>query len=180
MKTGLIVYRSKYGASRHYALELSALCKFPCLSLEGLKQEDLAGVQIIVYCAGVDAGGIAKAGQFEKMLRKSKADSRKIAVLAAGASPFDPKAAALLKKRCPLCQRENAELFYARGAWKQSEMSFADRTLCSMLAKSVKKMEPEKMEPWQQALACSVGSDHDWFDPQYLQPVLAWICAAES
>lgn len=175
MKTGLIVYHSKYGASRRYALELAKLSSFSCTSLEELKQETLAQAHIVIYCAGVYASAIAKASRFEKRLLKSGMDQKKVAMLVVGASPFDPKAVALLKARCPLCQKGNASFFYARGAWKQSEMTLADRALCGMLAKSVKKTDPEKMEPWQKALALSYGDDHDWFDLDYLLPVVEWI-----
>lgn len=52
-------------------------------------------------------------------------------------------------------------LFYGRGAWNESKMTFIDRTLCKWLQKSVAKKDPGTYEPWMKALMCAVGQTCD-------------------
>ena len=53
------------------------------------------------------------------------------------------------------------------------EMSFADRTLCSMLRKSLTKKDPKDMEVWEQALVEATDNEaHDWTDRSYIEQIL--------
>ena len=54
------------------------------------------------------------------------------------------------------------------------EMSFADRTLCGMLRKSLAKKDPKEMEVWERALMEATDNEaHDWTDKSYIESVLA-------
>ena len=66
------------------------------------------------------------------------------ALLCVGASPYDGKALAALRERCKGLP-ENVPLFYARGAWDESVMSFKDRTMCKLLQKMVAR-QPEQTQ----------------------------------
>ena len=96
-----------------------------------------------------------------------------------GASPADPATIETVRKLNLKEDLAAVPFFYARGAWDLQKMSFAGRTLCQMLQKSVAKKDPASLEPWEQALLEAAGGTADWTDREYLQPLLRWIRQGE-
>jgi len=66
-------------------------------------------------------------------------------------------------------------LFYGRGEWDESKMTFKDRLLVSMLQKAVSKKEPAALEPWMTALLEASGQKCSWVDQKYLEPVIEYF-----
>jgi len=100
---------------------------------------------------------------------------KKIAVFAAGASPYDEKAILQIKELHFKNSLDAVPLFYCRRAWDKEKMTFGDRTFCKMLQKAVAKQNPEEYEPWQKALMCAAGQTCDWTDRKYLEPLLKYL-----
>ena len=94
-----------------------------------------------------------------------------------GASPWDEKAVSQLRERNLKGLPGNVVLFYGRGAWDESAMSFKDRTLCRMLQKAVAKKDPASCEPWETALLEASGRSCSWIDKKYLEPVYEYLAA---
>ncbi len=67
---------------------------------------------------------------------------------------------------------QEVPLFYGRGMWDESRMTFVDRNLCKLLRKSVAKKDASTYEPWMKALMCAAGQSCDWTDKRYLHPLL--------
>ena len=113
-------------------------------------------------CGGIYASGIAGIS----FLRKNKKDleGKKVAVFCVGASPYDETAIKEVKQHNLKEDLKEIPLFYGRGTWNESAMSFKDRTLCRILQKAVAKKDPSTYEPWMTALMCAVGQECDWTD----------------
>lgn len=170
---GVILFQSKYGATRKYAGWLSEKTGFPWVDLKQNAPESLESFDTVLYCGGIYASGIAGLSYVKKNWEKLK--GKRIAVLAVCASPYDKKAMNQVKNANLVGVLENIPLFYARGAWDQEHMHFGDRTLCSVLRKAIAKKKPEELEPWMKALLEAGDSAADWTDPSYLEPVLEWL-----
>lgn len=171
----LVVYRSKYGATKRYAELLGQRLGCPVLENRGLGNGAFAGVGTVILCGGVYASqvlGSKLLHQAEKALK-----GKRLAVLAVGASPYDAKALAALKARTLKGAFADVPLFYARGAWREGEMGLVDRTLCKLLQKEVAKKDPATLEPWEAALINAMGADHDWVDAKELAPLLHFLGA---
>lgn len=179
MSKGLVVYKSKYGATKKYVdmlreeldcdmIESGSYGKIPC------DQYDW-----IVFAGGIYASGISGLDVLRKHYPQIKA---RIAVFCVGASPFDEKAFEEIKKHNLKDDLRNIPVFYGRGAWNESKMGLIDRTLCKILQKAVAKKDPDSCEPWMKALLSAVGRDCDWTDREYLVPLIEYItsenCAA--
>ena len=54
-------------------------------------------------------------------------------------------------------------------------MTFVDRTLCTMLKKSIAKKDPSTYEPWMAGLMSAVSPNEDWTDKKYLAPLLEYV-----
>ena len=173
MSKGIILFQSKYGATKKYADWLAEMTGYDCAETKNANAVDLKPYDVILLGGGVYASGIA-GFQFIKKNIGQLAD-KKIAVFAVGASPYDEKA--ILQRRDLHFKNElrSIPLFYCRGAWDEETMKFTDRALCKMLQKAVAKQNPDEYEPWQKALMCTVGQKCDWTDQSYLEPLLKQI-----
>lgn len=173
MSKGVILYQSKYGATKKYADWLTEETGYDCVETKNAKVENLQNYDVIILGGGVYASGIAGL-QFLKKNIEQLAD-KKIAVFAVGASPYDEKAIMQIRDMHFKDKLSDIALFYCRGAWDEDKMKFFDKTLCRMLKKAVAKQNPDEYEPWQKALMCSVGKKCDWTDKAYLAELIQYV-----
>ncbi len=173
MGKGIILYQSKYGATKKYADWLAEITGYDCMETKSVKVTFLQDYDVIVLGGGVYASGIAGMHFLKKNINSLL--DKKIAVFAVGASPYDEKAIMQIREMHFKDKLKDISLFYCRGAWNEEKMTFGHRTLCRMLQKSVAKQNPEEYEPWQKALMCAVGQTCDWTDKKYLEPIVDYI-----
>lgn len=173
MSRGIILYQSKYGATKKYADWLAEETGYDCVETKNANVKNLQNYDVIILGGGVYASGIAGLQFIKKNIGQLK--NKKIAVFAVGASPYDEKFITQGREKHFKAQLSKIPLFYCRGTWDEDRMSFGDRTLCKMLQKAVAKQNPDEYEPWQKALMCAVGKKCDWTDKSYLEPLLQYI-----
>lgn len=170
---GIVLYQSKYGATKKYVDWLTEATKFSCLEIKKADIKDLAKYDIVILAGGIYASGIAGLTFLKKHIEQL--ENKRIAVFCVGASPFDEQAFKQVYEHNFSGNLSNIPCFYGRGAWDEKKMSFADRTMCKMLQKVVAKKDPATYEPWEKALMCAVGQSCDWTDKTYLNALLDWI-----
>ena len=170
MKKGIIVYQSKYGATKKYAEWLMEMTGFDCMETPKATLNAVAQYETMILCGGIYASGIAGISFLKKNI--TKLHGKKIFVFCVGASPYDEDAFEQIKVHNLIGDLCDIPLFYGRGMWDESRMTFTDRTLCKLLQKSVAKKDPSTYEPWMKALMCAVGQTCDWTDKNYLTLLL--------
>ena len=173
MKKGMILYQSKYGATKKYAQWLRELTGYDCAETAKASVGDVLSYENLVLCGGIYASGIAGLSFLKKNI--GRLQGKKIAVFCVGASPYEESAFSEVRKRNMTGGLAEIPLFYGRGAWDEGGMTFKDRTLCRLLQKSVAKKDPSTYEPWMQALMCAAGQTCDWTDKAYLTPLLEFL-----
>ncbi|MGI6013200.1 MAG: flavodoxin domain-containing protein [Oscillospiraceae bacterium] len=173
MGNGMIIYQSKYGATKKYVDWLVEETGFDCVSAKSADIHKVNKYDIIILAGGIYASGIAGLSFLRKNIELLK--MKKVAVLCVGASPFEEEAFVQVYERNFKDALQGIPCYYGRGAWNEEAMSFKDRTLCRLLQKAVAKQDPATYEPWQKALMCTVGRTCDWTDRRYLQPLIEWI-----
>ncbi len=171
--SGIILYQSKYGATKKYVDWLTEETGFDIVEIKKANVSDISKYDIVVLAGGIYASGIAGLSFLKKNIGSLK--NKKIAVLCVGASPYDKDAFNEIYKHNFIKEISGIKCFYARGTWNEDAMSFKDRTLCRMLQKAVAKQDPSTYEPWQKALMCAVGQKCDWTDKKYLDPLVRYI-----
>lgn len=174
---GIIIYRSKYGATKQYAEWLSEATGYKAVTTDEADVKTLDQYDLIIMGGGVYAGGIACTSFLRKVYPKIK--DKKIIVYTCGASPYDEK---FFKQLVDMNMKDDLKgipVFYCRGGFDFKGMKFMDKTLCKMLRKSLAKKDPKDYEVWEEALM-SVGENEsgDWTDKSYLEPVLEAVRAA--
>lgn len=173
MSNGIILYQSKYGATKKYVDWLKKETGYDCIETKNAKISLVQKYDAIVLGGGVYASGIAGLHFLKKNI--SSLTGQKIAVFAVGASPYDEKAIIQIRKMHFKDTLSNVPLFYCRGALNEEKMTFGDRALCKMLQKAIAKKNPEEYEPWEKALMSAVGEKCDWTDKEYLKPIIEFL-----
>lgn len=173
MNKGIILYQSKYGATKKYVDWLMESINFDCIETSKANVEELQQYELIILCGGIYASGIAGLQFIRKNI--NKLNDKKIVIFCVGASPYDETAFNEVKSRNLREDLKEIPLFYGRGAWNEESMTFKDKTLCKMLQKAIAKKDPSTYEPWMKALMSAVGKKCDWTDKKYLKPLLEYI-----
>lgn len=169
--SGIIVYKSKYGATKKYAEWISEETGFPCVSVKEADIDKVAENDIIIVGGAVYASGITCVPFLKKNINKLK--DKKIIVYTCAASPYEKKFADALIEMNMKDELKGIPVYYCRGAFDLKNMTFADRTLCKMLRKAVAKKDPKDWELWESALMeCKEDEACDWTDKSYIGPVL--------
>lgn len=177
MNNGIILYQSKYGATKKYADWLTESTGFDCMETKGATLAAVQPYETIVLMGGVYASGVAGLGFLKKQIASLK--SKRILIFAVGASPYDENAIEQARAHNLKGDLAGLPFFYGRGVWDLAGMTFGDRTLCKLLLKAVAKQDPATCEPWQAALmeAAKADSAIDWTDKAWLEPLLAALNA---
>ena len=170
---GVILYQSKYGATKKYANWLKDETGFNSIETKKADINDIVKYDTIILGGGIYASGIAGLQFLKKNINKLK--DKKIVVFCCGASPYDEKAFQQVKERNFKDSLSNIPLFYCRGAWDIDSMSFKDRTLCKLLRKAVEKKDPADYEVWKKAIVEAGEKKNDWTDKKYIEPILECI-----
>lgn len=174
MKKGIILYQSKYGATKKYAEWIKERTRFDCMETKEVSIQQIKEYDIIILGGGIYASGIAGISFLKKNFEKIK--NKKLAVFCVGASPYDEKAFQEVLSRNLSGDLKHIPCFYCRGSWDEKAMTFIDRTLCKMLKKAVSGKDSSAREPWQDALMEAIKQDKcDWTDKKYLDPLIAYI-----
>lgn len=170
---GIILYKSKYGATLKYAKWLAEETGYNICNVEKAKLQDIETYDVIIFGGGVYATGIAGLNFLRKNMKYL--NHKKILVFCDGASPYDEKALSEIKKHNMNGVLSDIPLFYCRGGWDMQSMSFIDRNLCKMLRKSVAKKDSSEYEIWESALMSAGEEKCDWTDKKYILPILEEI-----
>lgn len=171
--SGIILYQSKYGATKKYVDWLAEETAFDIIETKKANIGDISKYDTVILAGGIYAGGIAGLSFLKRNIDVLK--NKKIAVLCVGASPYNEDAFNEIYEHSFKGELSGIKCFYARGAWDEESMTFKDRTLCRMLQKAVAKQDPATYAPWQKALMCAVGQKCDWTDKAHLNELIQFI-----
>lgn len=173
MNKGIIIYQSKYGATKRYAGWLRQMTDYDCVETPKAVLNKVMRYDTVILCGGIYASGIAGISFLKKNIGRLK--DKKIAVFCVGAAPYDERAFEGIREHNLTGDLRGIPLYYGRGAWDVRKMRFIDRTLCTFLQKSVARKDPGTYEPWMEGLMSAAGQAGDWTDQKYLTPVLEFL-----
>ena len=167
---GIILYTSKYGATKHYAEWLKEETGFDCIETKKADIETVRQYDTVILGGGIYATKIAGLGFLKKHMDALK--GKKIIVFCDGASPYDEKAFSKTVAYNMKDSLKGIPCFYLRGGWDLNTMTFTDKTACKMLIKSLSRKKIEDCEVWEKALLEAGYNKCDWTDRASLGPVL--------
>ena len=167
---GIILYTSKYGATKRYADWLAEETGFGCMETGKATIGDVRDCDTIILGGGIYASGIAGLSFLKKHI--AQLQGKKVIVFCDGASPYEEKAFRQIVDHNLKGPLAGMPCFYCRGAWDYERMSFVHKKLCRMLQKAVGKKKTENRELWENALMEAGTEKHDWTDKSCILPIL--------
>ncbi|MDF2943002.1 MAG: flavodoxin [Herbinix sp.] len=172
----VVVYRSKSGFAKNYAIWLSE--KLKCDLLEGTKAKakDLLSYDTIIYGAGLYAIGINGIKLITKNYDLLK--NKKLIVYAVGASPSRSETTEEVRKaNIPAEQLDKIKFFYLRGGFDYSRLTFFNKILMTLMKIKLKNTK----NPDADAKGMLASYDHplDFTNVKYIEPILKFIGIGE-
>ncbi len=170
---GVILYQSKYGATKKYANWISEETGFKCIETKKADIKEVEKKDVIVLGGGIYASGIAGLSFLKKNIDRLK--GKKIIVFCCMASPYEENGFKEIVKYNLKDKLSDIPCFYCRGTFDMDSMSFIDRTLCNVLRKSIEKKDPREYVNWEKALVEAGEEKCDWTDKIYVKPIIQAI-----
>ena len=167
---GIILYESKYGATKKYVDWLREETDFDVMKTKKATMDDVLDYDVIVLAGGIYASGITGLSFFRSNIKKLK--DKHLFILCDGASPYDEDTVSKLVEANLKKDLEGIPCYYCRGAWNLNKMNFIDRNLCKLLKKSLDKKDPSTYEVWEKALVDAFDEVCDWCSKEQLEPLL--------
>ena len=165
-----IIYGSEYGTTRRYAEQLSQLTGIPAMDYTSAKNLD--GCELVIYLGGLYAGGVKG---LKKTAKKFPAGARLILVTVGLADVQDPKnienIRRSLRTQLPAEVLQSAALFHLRGGIDYGRLSFAHKTMMTLLYNHARKLPPEQQNAETKAMIDTFGQKVDFVDFAALGPV---------
>lgn len=169
----LVLYQSKYGATRRYAEWIGAAMACKCKEVGSAGIWDVRRYQTFVLCGAVYARGITGLSFIRKYFEGLK--DKQLLVLAVGANPPTREVIENLKKRNLPPPFAHIPLFYLRGTWREREMTLRDRMLVRTAYKALLKRDPATFVPWERTLYEVHTQEYDWVNRLDLEPLIDYL-----
>lgn len=173
MSKGIVLYKSKYGATKQYATWLAEMTGFDLVEISKANIHDIETYNTIILCGGVYASSIAGLSFLKKHAKTLH--GKKIVILAVGATPYEEHVLDTIREHNLKHEIKDLPLFYAHGVFDENKMSFRDRTLIKMLRKSLKKKDPNTYTTLEQTIMSVNQQKANNIQKEYLAPLIAYL-----
>lgn len=176
MDKTIVIYKSKYGASKQYAQWIAEELECPAVSIDEVKKSDLKNYDKIIYGGGVQAGGIKELDKFMKWiksdlklldmyrsgkitaedLKSSGVCEKHIAIFAVGINLDNTEARQQLRDiNFPKNYMKHLPCYYLPGEYHPENLQGADKAIMGMAKKMLmKKRASEVTEDDHKLLEC--------------------------
>lgn len=172
---GIILCRSKYGASAKYAQWLSEETGFKVIDTKKADTKDVEKYDTIILGGGVYASAIAGIGFLKKNIGALK--GKRIFVYCCGLAPHSGEVMDILKKKNLSGELADIPLFYYRGSWNMDDLGFSDKAMMKLYIKMLEKKDPAELKEYDRPMLEVKDKKVDWTDKKNLDPLLKLIRA---
>lgn len=129
MKKGIIIYYSRYGAAKQYALWASEMLNIKALNGKLISEQNFEDFDYVIVVTSLYMGNFLAKEHLEKFAAELK--SKKLFLLLVGATnPSEKERIELMfEMNIPVELAQNCIKYYVQGKSIHSELSFKDRLL---------------------------------------------------
>ena len=169
--SGIILCRSKYGASAKYAEWISEETGFKVIDTKKAEINEVVKYDTVLIGGGVYASSISGISFLKKHYIALK--NKRIIVFCCGAAPFDDEIIQTIRDKNLKGDLSNIPCFYFQGMWDLESMNFTDKAMCKMYVKMLDKKDPSTIKAWEKPFLEAKDKKCDWTDKKYLEPLFA-------
>jgi len=164
--SGLVIYSSKYGSTKEYAVELANKMKWEAISYKHVNNEKLDNAETVVLASSVRIGKMKIAGWAKRNAARLKNKCK--AVIAVGGTETGKQEYYLdvVEKNLPFLDLKKEQIFGLGGRQIISEMKGFDAFVFKMLDKMMKDDDERKKEILQEV---------DHMDMKLLEPIVSYL-----
>lgn len=183
MKKTIIIYESKYGATRQYAQWLSEALSCKAVPGKQLHPADLAGYDTIIFGGGLYAGGINGISLLTRSFPSIQ--NKNIILFTCGlANPENEENLANLKAviaRTLSPEMQKAiRCFFLRGAINYSRLSFTHKIMMAMMHKMLLKKDASARTSEDRSILETYGKEISFLDKNSIRPLVDYALAINS
>lgn len=169
-----IVYTSKSGFTKQYAVWLSEALSAPLLELKATSAEHLKGFDIIVYGGGLYAAGIQGLKELKSWL--PTLGSPKLVVFATGATPDREDVVPLLiQTNFTPEEQPSANVFYFRGGFDFAKLTTIDKILMTLMKWKIQTTPAEKRTADQRGMLASYEHPANFCRKEAIEPLVNFV-----
>lgn len=183
MKKTVVIYESRYGATKRYAQWIAQALSCPLFKRKDFHPKDFEKYSIIIYGGGLYAGGVSGIKLITEN-RELLAD-RKVILFTCGLA--DPQDAANVSNiRTSLAKILSPELltqiqlFHLRGSIDYSRLSLLHRCMMAMFRRMLLKKAPDNLNEESRSLLETYGKRVDFTDRRSIQPLLEYVASLQK
>ena len=176
--TGIILCRSKYGASKKYADWISEETGFEVIDTKDADIKKVAEYDFVILGGGLYASAISGIAFLKKNIGALK--GKRVIVYCCGAAPYDDEVLEMVKKKNLKDNLAGVPCFYFQGMWDLEGMKFGDKAMCKMYVKMLEKKDPSEISAWEKPFLEAKDRKCDWTKKEYLKPLLDLIRKGEE
>ena len=172
----IIIYGSKYGTSKQYAMELSKKTNIKVDDYRNIK--NINEYETIIYIGALYAGGVL--GMAKTFKKISNCENKKIIIATVGlADPMDKEninnIENSMKRQLSNEIYEKASIYHLRGGIDYSKLSFLHKTMMEILYEKIKSLPEEKKTAEDKAMIDSYNQKVNFVDFSSLENIISEI-----
>lgn len=178
MDKTVVIFESKYGATRQYARWIAEALSCPLFERRAFRPRDLAQYETIIYGGGLYAGSVNGI----KFLTKNwdLISGKRVVLFTCGlADPSDPENVSTIRnalsKALPPEIIEQIQLFHLRGSINYSALSLVHKFMMAMLRKMLLKKDPLSLRKEDKLLLDTYGKYVDFTAQESIQPLIGFV-----
>ena len=176
MKKVLILYRSKSGYTKKYALWAAKALNGEARKLDDVHAQQLAGYDTVVYGGGVYAGRINGMKKLKKLLPAFS--GKRVFLFAVGLSAMDSEQAQKIRAgQLGAPAFDGTPAFYLRGGLDPAKLHGVDRLFIRMMAKNL--AGEANPTPEQREMLWAVQQSGDYCTEEQFRPLIQAAKAEE-
>lgn len=178
MDQTLVVFQSKYGATKKYAEWIAKELSCKIENRKNIKLTDLEAYKTIIYGGGLYAGGVSGIDLLTKNF--DRLQNKNLILFTCGlADPTDKNNTEHIKSNLnkvltPQMQ-DNIKVFHLRGAIDYAKLSPLHKAMMAMLHRMLLKKEVDSLRAEDKEMLATYGKPVDFTDPAAISPIIEYV-----
>lgn len=173
MNNIVVLYQSKYGATKKYAQWIGQKLGCDVMETKSASIGDVKNYDTIILGGGVYANGINGISFLTGNINELK--NKKIIVFGVGATPCNDNYINKIRDHNLKDKLEGVPFVYCRGEWNEEVFTFKDKLLIGMFKKMLGKKDKSSMPAYEVEMIESLNEKQDWTDEKYIEQIIQLI-----
>jgi len=172
MEKTVVIYKTKYGATKRYADWIGEELDCPVISADESNKKDFELYDNIVYGGGVHAGGLKGFDLIKKNIRRL--EGKKIVAFAVGLNLMDKEARMQLREiNFDKPAVKTMTCYYCPGAFNPDNVTGIDKMIIGMMVSMIESKPYTDITENDKKLLDAVKNGADMVERKFIEPIVA-------